>query len=308
MPTLSDLPSLAQRPTFAPIAHAASVLGTGGGANRHGNTAVTTFTALQAILAATFIALSPLAQAQPVSIEHAYGLSGRIGLGLANVPTYEGSPNRRMVAVPDLTLSYRSRDWGTVEFGQRGLFWSAVESGSFRFALVAQFDPGRKDRDTSTLDPTPGDKRLAGMGKVPSSTEAGVGIGYGPLMVIARQSLSERGPKGAQVDMTVEMPWSASDRLNLRSALGATWANRDYMQTYFGVTTAQAQATSFSVYTPKSGCRKVEASVSAEYALASSWKLQASAGFTRLGDVAAASPLVSRRNGASAALGVAYEF
>ena len=132
MPTLSDLPSLAQRPTFAPIAHAASVLGTGGGANRHGNTAVTTFTALQAILAATFIALSPLAQAQPVSIEHAYGLSGRIGLGLANVPTYEGSPNRRMVAVPDLTLSYRSRDWGTVEFGQRGLFWSAVESGSFR--------------------------------------------------------------------------------------------------------------------------------------------------------------------------------
>ena len=108
--------------------------------------------------------------------------------------------------------------------------------------------------------------------------------------------------------MTVEIPWSLSDRLGLRVALGATWANRDYMQTYFGVTAAQAQATSFSVYTPKSGCRKVDASVGAEYAIAPSWKLQANVGFTRLGDDAAASPLVGRRNGASAALAVAYEF
>ena len=274
----------------------------------HGNTAMTLVTAMQAGIAAAFLALCPPVQAQSVSPEPAYGFSGRIGLGVATVPTYEGSPNRRTLAGPELTLSYRSRDWGTVEFGQRGLIWNAVEAGRFRFALVAQFDPGRKDRDTSTLNPTPGDKRLAGMGNVQASTEAGVGLGYGPVMVVARQSLSERGPKGAQVDMTVEIPWSLSDRLGLRFALGATWANRDYLQTYFGVTAAQAQATSFSVYTPKSGCRKVDASVGAEYAIASNWKLQANVGFSRLGDDAAASPLVGRRNGASAALAMAYEF
>lgn len=308
MPIPTVLPSRARRPSFLLTAQAASVLGTGGGRGRHGNNAVTPITATQALLAATFLALCPPVQAQSASPEPAYGLSGRIGLSVATVPTYEGSPNRRTLAGPDLTLSYRSRDGGTVEFGQRGLIWNAVEAGRFRFSLVAQFDPGRKDKDTSTLNPTPGDRRLAGMGKVPSSTEAGVGIGYGPLMVVARQALSERGAKGAQVDMTVEMPWLVSDRLGLRFALGATWANRDYMQTYFGVTPAQAQATSFSVYTPKSGCRKVEASVGAEYALASSWTVQASVGFTRLGDVAAASPLVGRRNSASAALGVALEF
>jgi outer membrane scaffolding protein for murein synthesis (MipA/OmpV family) len=263
---------------------------------------------MQAVLAAALLTLCPLVQAQSVSQEPAYGLSGRVGLGVATVPTYEGSPNHRMLTSPDLTLNYRSRDWGTVELGQRGLFWNAIEAGRFRFALVAQFDPGRKDKDTSTVNLTPGDKRLAGMGNVQPSTEAGVGIGYGPLMVVARQSLSERGPKGAQVDMTVEMPWSLSDRFSLRLALGATWANRDYMQTYFGVTAAQAQATSFSVYTPNSGCRKVDASVGAEYAMASSWKLQANVGLSQLGDVAAASPLVGRRNDASAALAVAYEF
>lgn len=287
--------------------------------HRHRATAVIAATAVQSVLAASFLALCPLVHAQSVSPEPAYGLSGHIGLNVVTMPTYEGSPNTRTLAGPDLTLSYRSRDWGTVEFGQRGLFWRAIEAGRFRFGLVAQFDPGRKDKDTSGLDPTPGDKRLAGMGRVQSSTEAGVAIGYGPVALVARQSLSERGAKGAQVDMTVEHAWSFSVRLGLRFALGATWADSDYMQAYFGVTPAQAQTTSFSAYTPKSGLRKVDASVGAAYAVAPRWTLQASLSISRLGDVAAKSPLVGRlgtagtsdgdrRFGGFVALGVVYAF
>ena len=280
---------------------------------------VTVVTSMQAVLAATFLVLSAPVQAQSDSPEPAYGLSGRMGLNVVAMPTYEGSPNTRTMAGPDLTLSYRSRDWGSVEFGQRGLFWTAVEVGRFRFALVAQFDPGRKDKDPSSLDPTPGDKRLAGMGKVQASTEAGVGVGYGPVMLVARQSLSERGAKGTQADLTIEFPWSLSDRFSLRFAAGATWADRDTLQTYFGVTAAQARATSFAVYTPKSGLRKVEVSVGAEYALAPKWKLQANLAISRLGNAAAKSPLVGRqgadgasdpdrRFGGFVALGVTYEF
>lgn len=264
--------------------------------------------AMQAVPAATFLALCPLAQAQAESQEPTYGLSGRIGPGVATVPTYEGSTNRRALAAPDLTLVYRTRDRGTVEFGQRGLIWNAVEAGLFRFALVTQFDLGRKDKDTSALDPTPGDKRLAGMGHVHASTEVGVGIGYGPVMLVARESLGEHGSQGTQADLTVEVPWSVSNRFGLRFGLGATWADRDYLQAYFGVTPAQARSTSFSVYSPKAGCRKVDASIGAEYAIASSWTLQAHVAFSRLGDEAAVSPLVGRRNGASASLAMTYGF
>ena len=112
MPTSPALPSLSQAPAFALIS-------------------MTSLTAMQAALAATVLALCPLAQAQSASPEPVYGLSGRIGLGVANVPTHEGSPNRRTLAGPELTLSYRSRDWGSVEFGQRGLIWNAVEAGRF---------------------------------------------------------------------------------------------------------------------------------------------------------------------------------
>lgn len=268
------------------------------------------FVAWPSVLAATCLALWLPAQAQSQSAaqELAYGPSGRIGVSVLTVPTYEGSPHRRTLAAPDLTLSYRSRHWGTVEFGPRGLVWNAVEDGRFRLALVAQFDPGRRDRDSAALNPVPGDRRLAGMGSVRASVEAGVGVGYGPLTLVARQSLGERGSQGAQVDMTVELPWALSDRLSLSLGAGATWASRDYMQTYFGVTAAQARATSFAVYTPRAGCRKVEAHVGAEYGLAASWKLQAHAGLAQLGDTAAASPLVARRTSASAGLGLFHEF
>lgn len=264
--------------------------------------------AMQAALAASLLALCPLAQAQSDASEPPYGMSGRLGLGVATVPTYEGSDERRTLAVPDLSLSYRSHDWGTVAFDQRGLTWTAVEADAFRLALVAQFDPGRKDKDPSALDPTPGDKRLSGMGKVKSSTEAGVGIGYGPLMLVARQSLSNHGPKGVQAELSAGIPWALSDSFTLHFSAGATWANKDYMQTYFGVTPAQAKATSFAVYTPKSGVRKVELNIGAECVLAPSWTLQANVGVSRLGDEAAASPLVSRRNGVTAMLGVARVF
>lgn len=276
--------------------------------SRQSRTAAARARATHTVLAVTLMALSPLAQAQSFAQESAYGLSGRIGMGLSTLPTYEGSANRRTLVAPELTLRYRTHEWGTVVFDPRGLLWDAYEAGQFRFAVVAVFDPGRKDKDTSTFNLTPGDKRLAGMGDIPVSTEAGVGIGYGPLMLQARQSLSEKGSKGAQVELTLGIPWSVSDRLGLNLSLGATWANKDYMQTHFGVTAAQAQATSFSAYTPKSGYRKMDASVAAEYAIAADWTLLANVGFTRLGGNAAASPLVSRRASASAALSVAYEF
>ena len=55
-------------------------------------------TVVHAVLAASLLALCPLAQAQSDSPEPAYGMSGRLGLGVATVPTYEGSPNRRTKA------------------------------------------------------------------------------------------------------------------------------------------------------------------------------------------------------------------
>ena len=308
-PTLPALSSITRAPVAPRAATARSAA--------RSRAAVAT---LRAALAATVIVLPVAARAQSASQEPDYGFSGRIGMLAVSTPTYEGSPNRRTLVAPTLSLSYRTREWGSVEFGPRGLVWNAIDQDRFRFGLVAQFDPGRKDSDPAKYNPIPGDKRLAGMGRVKASTQFGLAIGYGPLTLVTRQSVTGDGPKGAQAEMTAEFPWAVSDRLNLRFAVGATWANRNYMQTYFGVTQAQSTASGFAVYTPKSGCQKVEASVGGEYALAPRWKLQGNLSVSQLGDVAADSPLVGgrgalgraldvgRRTGTTLALGVAHEF
>lgn len=236
------------------------------------------------------------------------GLTGSIGMGVASMPTYEGSPNRRSLAVPWVTLNYRTQDWGQVSLGQDGLVWQAIEAGDLRLGLVANPDAGRKDRKPSGMNPTPGDPRLAGMGEVRASTEAGVLVGYGPFSLQARKSLGNRGHKGTQVDLGVAWPLMTSDKAAVTLGAGLTWADKDYMQAYFGVTPAQSRASGFRAYTPKAGVRKFDLSVNTEYALTPDWKLQGSLLLTQLTGDAAHSPLVKRKFNPSLAVGVAHVF
>ena len=108
--------------------------------------------------------------------------------------------------------------------------------------------------------------------------------------------------------MSVDFQLPITERLSLRAGGSASWADADYVQAYFGVTAAQAAATTFRAYTPKAGLRKAELSVGALYALASQWKLQGGVAASLLRGDAAQSPLVARKSGASASLGVAYDF
>jgi MipA family protein len=271
-------------------------------------TTATLAIALKAVAAASLLAASQSVPAQSDPKDPPYGLSGSVGLGVATLPTYEGSPNRRTLVVPDLLLSYRTRDWGTFELGQRGLVWHALEAGGFRLGLVAGFDPGRKTDKPSAANPRPGDKRLAGMGDVRASDEVGVDIGYGPVTLAARHSPGDRGHQGVQVDLSAGFPLPITERLGLRFGASATWADEKYLQAYFGVTAAQAAATSFRAFAPKAGLRKAELTLGADYSLASRWKLQGSIAASMLRGDAAKSPLVARKSAASASVGVAYAF
>ncbi len=258
-----------------------------------------------ALAAAALLLTGPAwAQTNPT----AHGLAGTLGAGAASVPTYQGSATRRTVAAPELSLSYRSRDWGSVELGTRGLMWQAFEANDFRLGLVLGVDLGRKAREVSGADPTPGDKRLAGMGDIRASAEAGISVGYGPVMLLTRQSLGERGHQGFLAELSIELPWAATDRIGLRASASATWTDQKYQQAYFGVTAAQARRTAFRAFTPQAGLRSTEISLGAEYKLNPATQLRANVAFSRLGGDAAESPLVQRKLNQSAFIGVVYAF
>lgn len=236
------------------------------------------------------------------------GLSGSVSLGVATMPRYEGSPNRRTIAAPDLSLSYRTADWGHVDLDHTGLGWTFFEQDALRAGLLLSADPGRKDRNVSGLGPAAGDDRLRGMGDVRASAEAGVTAGYGPVGLTYRKSLGQRGHRGAQVDLGVSWPVPLSDALALSLNAGASWADQRYLQAYFGVTPEQSAASGYAVYTPKAGLHKVDLGIGAEYQLQPDLKLKALAGVSALGGDAKNSPIVSKKTGATGYVGLAWLF
>ncbi|MDO9250452.1 MAG: MipA/OmpV family protein [Hydrogenophaga sp.] len=264
--------------------------------------------ALRAFTCAAVLLHTVSAAAQEDRESTPYGLSGSIGIGVLSTTTYEGSDRRRTVLGPDVSLNYRTQEWGSVELGPRALIWQPLELDDFKLGIAAGFDPGRKTKDSSTADPTPGDKRLAGMGAVRSSPEAGLLLGFGPFSMLAHKAVGDRGHKGTQVDFTAAFPFALTDKVGMSFGVGASWADKRYTQAYFGVTPAQSHSSGFKTYSPEAGVRKFEASVGAEYAFAKNWKLQGSLVLSRLAGDAEHSPLVMRRSSASASTSLAYVF
>lgn len=235
------------------------------------------------------------------------GLSGGLALGLADVPTYEGSARRRRLGAPDLALNYRTVNWGSVQLGRMGLQWG-FDREPVRAGLLLGVDPGRRERESSAFDPTPGDPRLAGMGQVRASAEWGVMLGLAGLSLTAHQSIGQRGHRGWQVDVGAEASSAIGATLGLRVEARLTWADRNYMQTYFGVTPAQSQRSGFQTYTADAGWRRLALSLGAEYSLAGPWKLQGELAWARqLGD-AQASPLVQRKSSGTGSIALNRAF
>jgi outer membrane protein len=97
---------------------------------------------------------------------------------------------------------------------------------------------------------------------------------------------------------------------NVRLGLGvaATFANAEYMQSYFGVTAAQAARSGYALYKPDAGLRDVRANLSLSYRF--NPNISATAGVstsTLLGDVSN-SPLVRQKSTTTGLLAVAFSF
>ncbi|HOY36400.1 MAG TPA: MipA/OmpV family protein [Piscinibacter sp.] len=255
------------------------------------------------LCAVLVIVAAPLV-AQAQSTPPREGFSATLGLGVVSSSSYEGSPHRRTLIGPDVSMSYRTPALGTFDLGPQGLTWAAPGDDELRWGLVITSDPGRLERRPGRLNPTPGDSRLAGMGNIDSSVEAGAFVGFGPLTVTARRSVGDKAHAASRVDIGLRHGVALSDRIGVQLEAAAAWAGRGFMQSHFGVTSAQSVASGFHLYSPGAGWHRTTLSVAAEYRLATPWSARVSIAGTRLGDAAADSPIVARRSFSTVAVSV----
>ena len=97
----------------------------------------------------------------------------------------------------------------------------------------------------------------------------------------------------------------------MSSNLKATFANDNYMETYFGVTDAQSSSSGLRKFKAESGMKDVSAGANFIYPIDRHWSMITFLSFSRLLNDAANSPLVKDlgpKNQFWLGLGAAYRF
>ena len=100
------------------------------------------------------------------------------------------------------------------------------------------------------------------------------------------------GHDGFLFTISAEYRKLISDRLMLWLEFSTTYADDKYMQSYFGITGADAINSGLKPFDAEGGFKDIGLKLKARYMLWREWNIQATAGYTRLLGDAADSPIV----------------
>jgi outer membrane scaffolding protein for murein synthesis (MipA/OmpV family) len=252
-----------------------------------------------------------------------------VGLGVQSAPRWDGTGSRKVSALPVLQVQWSN-----------GLFISGMSAGmhlsdnpTFEYGPLLAVQPGRDDSGTGhvadgvgstgmgligpVLDPI--DKRnmtatrLEGMDKIGARLQGGVFANYylTPQWRLTGSVLYGAGNDhdGARLDLGVQrLAFTLGSQHHVSAAAGVTIVNRNYNQTYFGVSAAEAARSRFSYYEAGGGLQDAHVGVRWNWALSPSWMLTSNVQVKGLLGNAAKSPLVERSTNLTVSTAIAYRF
>lgn len=155
---------------------------------------------------------------------------------------------------------------------------------------------------------------LTGTRQVDWALELGAGAGYRHDWISGFAELRQgiNGHEGQVAEFGIDVTVNPIDRVELEFGPRASWASDDYMDTYFGVTAAEAAAPGavLTAYNPSAGFKTVGLSASAQYAWTDKTIFHLRGGWDRFVGDAADSPIVQAgsRDQFSIGLGMSYRF
>lgn len=203
-----------------------------------------------------------------------------LGAGAALVPEYEGADDLEVKPIPVIDITWNNRVFFNSENGL-GVYVLKTET-AFLAASVSS-SSGRDEDDSDHLE---------GLGDIDGSPQGRIFAGYdlGTIRLIAALSRDFGGSDGSDgllIDFGAVTNRSLTERLTMTAGVSATWADDEYMKTYFGVNQHQSQRSGLRQFEAGAGFKRVDLSVGATYQLTTHWGLGASAGVgTLLGDAA----------------------
>jgi outer membrane protein len=131
----------------------------------------------------------------------------------------------------------------------------------------------------------------------------------GMVATLAGTQAVTESDRGLLINANLAYSLRPTQRLTIMPSLGATWADEDYLISYFGIDSFEAAASGLGAYQPiGSGFRDVSFRVAVNYQISKKLSIVGAAGVMHLLDKAADSPLVERQTNPIGLLGLTYTF
>ncbi|MCE0491927.1 MipA/OmpV family protein [Pantoea sp. Mb-10] len=227
-----------------------------------------------------------------------------LGVGAQYAPRYSGSDTLRLQPVPVL----QARQGAFFADAQKGIGYDLQSANGIYLEHTLGYGLGRADRNSDWRD---GADRLSGMGNIAATVNTGLALGWQmtPWFSIEGKAvlpLSDSQGVNYQASFTLVPLQSQSDTVALQTA--ALFGDGRYMNTWYGVSEQQSQRSRFNRYDAAAGFYGTNTSLLWNHQFDAHWGTLVSAGYTWLGDHAANSPLVARRNEGTGLLAITYTF
>lgn len=221
----------------------------------------------------------------------------RLKAGVGNAPRYSGSDER--MTGPVLGGKVVS-PWGIFLDTDKGLGWG-YKGNAASFSAYVGASGSRKDKNDSLHA---GSKRLKGMGEIKARPQLGVSASYNLGGIIVGASLEhalkendrkDTGKAFTHLELSLLTNVYAGRYGSVDASLSSHFGDRNYLQTWYGVTTGQAAQSRFKEY--KAGAGNISNGMNLVWSLPISEHTQFSTllDVQYLADEAGKSPIVERR-------------
>ena len=213
-----------------------------------------------------------------------WALNGLAGLGVGVAPDYEGSEDT--TGVPLFMFQHNYDSGRFVKLMGPNLKVNLLADKQFSLGPVLNYRFERDDVDNKQVDR---------MDKVDAAFEAGVfgGVNIDNLL-FGLELLADVSDEhdGFLAQVNAGYRWKAMPELTLTPGVFLTYADDDYMDTYFGVNPGNRGSSSLPNYSADSGLKDVGINLVAHYTPWEKWGIMGMASYKALLNDAKDSPIV----------------
>jgi MipA family protein len=265
------------------------------------------FSLFLALVCALLVAQAAQAQDFPFGIDN---IPNVVGVGVGMLPDYQGSDDFMVGGAPFFKLTLDKTDYYALLLATE-LYVNVLNHPTLRLGPVVNYRFGRND-DVE-------DEVVKDMEEIEGTVEAGVFVGYewrdsqNPLhrWGITLEFLGDVGGEydGYTVSASARYWYPVHKMVDLGLGIGASFADNNYMETYFGVSERDSDRTGLPVFEAESGVKDVRIIPAIAVHFSPNWHAAAGFRYSRLLDDAEDSPVVDDRGSADqwiAGIGVAY--